>query len=43
MELVRSGTVFQGYVMRCALIRSAVAWAVLYPRRVSAAMVLRVS
>ena len=40
MEVVRSGTVFQGNVMRCALIRRAVAAALLYPRRVSAAMVL---
>ena len=32
MELVRRGTVFQGYVMRWVLIRIVFAAALLYPR-----------
>ena len=43
MELVRRGVVFQGYLMRCALISRVLASALLYPCWASAAMVLAVS
>ena len=43
MELVKRGVVFQGYLMRCALISRVLASALLYPCWASAAMVLGVS